>query len=98
LTAGARPQVWARFDPRRSPQEAKAAGRFGSDQGWLSHILGRGEATWGRHDGVYSFRVHIAPENPFHLPKAARVVMFHGRHDPWDAYCQQFPWVREHYQ
>jgi hypothetical protein len=59
LTAGARPQVWQRFDPATSPKEALAAGRFGSDQGWLSHVLGPGEATWTKRDGVYSFSVHL---------------------------------------
>ena len=42
LRLGARPQVWTRFDPRTSPQEAKLAGARGSDQGWLSYVLGRG--------------------------------------------------------
>lgn len=56
MTAGTRRQVWDRFDPTSSPREAKAAGRFGSDQGWISYVLGPGEAIWGRQDGVYSFR------------------------------------------
>ena len=97
-TAGARAQVWRTFDPRRSPWEAKRAGKFGSDQGWISYCLGPGEATWGRADGVYSFRVHLEPHDTGDtLPANARIVMFHGKTDPWTWRAQRLPWVREHY-
>jgi hypothetical protein len=97
LRAGTRPQVWTTFDPKRSPQQAKAAGRFGSDQGWISYCLGKGEAKWTAADGVYSFRLHVASKKQ--LPPNARVVMFHGLHDPWMPHVQQqHPWIREHYQ
>lgn len=96
LTAGARPQVWTDFDPKNSPREAFRARRFGSDQGWISHKLGRGEATWGRPDGVYSFRVHIQPHGGV-LPDDARLVMFHGKVDPWHRIAQQYGWVRQHW-
>lgn len=97
MTAGARSQVYDRFIPTRSPQQAKAAGRFGSDQGWISHVLGPGEARWTRSDGVYSYRVHIA-RNGGTLPPDARMVMFHGHIDPWSPAARALPWVREHYQ
>lgn len=97
LRAGTRPQVWTAFNPKTSPKEAFRAGRRGSDQGWFSHILGKGEATWGRGDGIYSYRVHIAPMG-HQLPANARLVMFHGKQDPWAYHAQQIPWIREHYQ
>jgi hypothetical protein len=97
MTAGARPQVWTQFNPRRSPHEAKRAGRFGSDQGWISYCLGKGEATWSTADGVYSYRVHLKPQRSA-LPPNARVVNFHGEHDPWDPDMQRIPWVAECYQ
>jgi len=96
LTAGARPQVWTTFDPKKSPAAAFQAKRFGSDQGWISHCLGKGEATWSKADGVYSYRVHIAPKGDV-LPKNARLVNWHGVVDPWSYRAQQIPWVREHY-
>lgn len=96
LTAGARTQVYERFNPATSPQTAKAAGKFGSDQGWISYCLGRGEAMWSRQDGVYSYRVHVRP-NGGQLPADARMVMFHGRVDPWSKEAQQLPWVQEHW-
>lgn len=97
LSAGARPQVWTDFDPSASPQTAKSAGKFGSDQGWISYRLGPGEATWGRQDGVYSYRVHLRPQRG-KLPKNAKVVNFHGREDPWSHPIQKLAWVRECYQ
>lgn len=97
LTAGARRQVYDTFDPTTSPQKAKAAGRFGSDQGHLSHVLGPGEATWKPSDGVYSYRVHLK-NGAVPLPADARLIAFHGGTDPWDARAQRHDWVRRHYQ
>lgn len=103
LRSGSRPQVWEQFDPKTSPKQAMQAGRFGSDQGWLSFCLGKGEPTWTTADGVYSFNIHLRP--PKHssqpskpLPTDARVVFFHGSVDPWSSEAQRLPWVKEHYQ
>ena len=98
LTAGARPQVWTHFDPLHSPQQALSAGKFGSDQGWISYCLGPGEATWTTADGVYSYRVHVLHERRGQLPADARLVMFHGKVDPWSPEAQQADWVRVHYR
>jgi len=96
LTAGARPQVWEQFDPVRSPQVAKAAKQYGSDQGWISVCLGPGEATWRQADGVYSWRNDLREQA--RLPANARAVMFHGHVDPWSPICARVPWIREWYQ
>jgi hypothetical protein len=97
LAAGCRPQVWTAFDPATSPARARGAQCYGSDQGWISYCLGPGEAKWSRADGVYSFRNDLAAQR--HLPPDARVVVFHGHQDPWNAYVQStYPWTREHYQ
>jgi hypothetical protein len=93
LKAGSRPKVWDDFNPRHSPRIAAKAGKRGSDQGWLSYVLSKDEATWGRQDGVYSFRKHIMPSGGG-LPPDARVVAFHGRKDPWGFDAQQIDWVR----
>jgi hypothetical protein len=97
LRTGSRTQVWTRFDPRNSPHQTKRAGHRGSDQGWFSYILGRNEATWGNRDGVYSWRVHLAPKGGG-LPANAAVVSFHGRTDPWSYDMQHHAWIREHYR
>lgn len=100
MTAGARPQVWLDFDPKHSPQQAKAAGVFGSDQAWISYKLGKGEKTWDEADGVYSYRVHIEPKvGPVKpLPDNAKIVVFHGRVDPWSQEGQKIKWVRKNWR
>lgn len=98
VRAGARTKVWTEFDPATSPAKAHKAGCRGSDQGWIAHSLGRQEVLWGAADGVYSYRNHVMPAGG-RLPKGARVVAFHGVHDPWHRDVQaRSPWVREHYR
>lgn len=96
LKAATRTKVWTEFNPKTSPMTAKNAGKFGSDQGWISYCLGKGEATWTTADGVYSYNVHLR-SRPNDLPANARIVMFHGSTDPWSPVAQQIPWVRKHY-
>lgn len=97
LTAGARREVWESFDPLTSPRLSRLAGHFGSDQGWISHCLGPNEVRLGKSDGIFSYRVHIEPRGG-RLPHGARIVMFHGKTDPWSASARRHAWVREHYR
>lgn len=97
MTAGARRQVWEAFDPVRGPQLARLAGCHGSDQAWVSYILGPKEAKWTTSDGVYSYRNHIADAGN-RLPVDARIVIWHGHVDPWSDRAASIPWVREHYR
>ena len=96
LKTGSRPQVWTEFDRKSSPKRAWQAGCRGSDQGWISFILGPKEATWTRKDGVYSYRKHITQMHN-HLPADARMVVFHGKTDPWSHKARQIPWIAQHY-
>jgi hypothetical protein len=99
LRAGARRQVWDRFDPQTSPRKSLQAGCYGSDQGWISYCLGAGETRWTKADGVYSFRNDIKPRDAAALPANARLVMFHGSYDPWHPTIQQrWPWIKEYWQ
>jgi len=84
LTAGARPDVYLEF----SPSEAeKASRRFvGSDQAWLAHILGPGEALFKPSDGVG--RWGVAHDGP--------MLFFPGTVKPWNAIAH--PLVGEHYR
>lgn len=102
LEAGARVQVWDSFDPVTSPPAVKHL--IGSDQAWMQHVLGPGEAVWTERDGIYSFRKsfgksglpgrdrrmgkHMAP------PEGCRIVFFHG---PWDISMPSlhaaYPWI-----
>lgn len=96
MTAGARAKVWEDFDPKTSPDKARAAGNFGSDQAWISYCLGPNEARWTKSDGVYSFRNEVQRAGG-RLPIGARVVMFHGIFDPWAPGPQQLSWVRRNW-
>jgi hypothetical protein len=97
MNAGARPQVWQEFDPVRSPKKSLQARCFGSDQGWISYCLGPGETKWSKLDGVYSYRNDLKAKGG-RLPVDARIVMFHGAHDPWGPVPQQLDWVRSHWR
>jgi hypothetical protein len=98
MNAGAREKVFTEFDPRTSPMIAKKAGYNGSDQAWISYILGPNEAGWDKSDGVYDFRISLK-NKMYTLPTDARIVSFHGHDDPWSEYSQKVaPWVREHYR
>lgn len=97
MTAGARQKVLQTFDPKTSPRQAMVAGKFGSDQGWISHCLGPGEATWRTTDGVYSYNVHLRRTGQS-LPADARMVMFHGAIDPWSPAGMAMDWVKEHWR
>jgi hypothetical protein len=99
MTAGSRSQVWETFDPVTSPARTIALGYVGSDQAWIGACLGWGEAKWGEQDGVYSWRVHVKRKHGGHLPANARVVVFHGREDPWMPDIQaKHPWIAQHYR
>lgn len=87
MTAGARPHVYERFNRG----EAVKAGKqyVGSDQAWISYVLGRGEKTWGYTDGIQAFGSAYANDK-------ARVTFFFGLPKPWE--IPQHPLVRKHYR
>jgi hypothetical protein len=98
LKAGARLQVWDKFDPRYSPQHGLAKRYIGSDQAWIAVCLGPKEAKFTAADGVFSYRNEIAPRGGA-LPSAAKIVIMHGHVDPWTPMMQaKHAWIREHYK
>lgn len=97
LRAGSRTKVWDEFDPVTSPQKGLAMRQFGSDQAWIGACLGAKERKFGADDGVYSYRCYVRP-NGMKLPNNARVVLFHGAHDPWGHEAQGLEWVRRNWK
>lgn len=97
FTAGARPQLWEQFDPVESPKRAQAMRHHGSDQGWITTCLGTGEAKFGPEHGVYSYRTEIM-RNGGQLPKNAKIVIMHGKVDPWSREAKRHDWVQEHWR
>lgn len=86
LRAGARPQVYTEF----TPEGAVEAGRryVGSDQAWITHCLGPGEATWGPEDGVVWHGGRKDDD--------VRLLFFPGSSKPWE--CAGMPLVDRHYR
>ncbi len=90
MNAGSRPAVFESF----SLDAAEAASRRyrGSDQAWISTVLGFGEAVWCEDDGVYWHGV--APGGD-----ARRLLFFPGAPKPWELVRAGVdPWVIEHYR
>lgn len=87
LTAGCRPQVYERF----SEAEAVRAGHafLGSDQSWISHVLGWGEATWTAADGVAWWGSRYNGD--------LRLMFFPGSPKPWEL-AGMSGFVSEHYR
>lgn len=126
MTAGSRQRVWETFDPaalefsrlmkRKTggwvhPRSKETGNVIGSDQAWISAVLGPGEAMWRRKDGVLSFKRHCEgrtskmagrQERLGHkpgLPEDARIVFFHGACDPSQPEIQKaHPWVADHWR
>ena len=96
MDAGARARVWDEFTPD-APNITRARKMVGSDQAWISYVLGPNESKWSTADGVYSFRNHMSSgKEP--LPSDARVVFFHGQFDPWDKNVQRDNlWIKDYY-
>jgi hypothetical protein len=87
LTAGARPQVYDQFTPER----AAAAGRrfVGSDQAWISEVLGPNEPTWSEADGVVWW-------GRWQGGIRGCLVFFPGRPKPWSLIDSE-GWIRRAY-
>jgi len=98
MNAGAREEIWKDFDPKVTPNliqlRKDRIELVGSDQAWIAHRLGPGEARFTKQDGVYDYR---KLNNRKVLPDNAAIVMFAGRRDPLTEY-RNAPWIREHWK
>jgi hypothetical protein len=76
MNAGARPQVHESLTPEGA---IKAGFRYvGSDQAWISSVLGQGEKTWDATDGVHAYN-SVRNGN-----SDTRILFFFGNPKPWD--------------
>ena len=91
MRAGARPDVFTAFTPEKA---VEAGQKFvGSDQAWISYVLGRGERTWDASDGVmwwWEYKRELSGAEP-------RLIFYPGTPKPWDLLSEE-PFVREHYR
>lgn len=93
LTPGTRRHVWEKFDGQPGINRARAAGFRGSDQAWLSYMLGPKEVHWPKSAGIYSIRDF--PQTPNAPPADARLVQFNGPVKPWNS---PLVWARQHWR
>lgn len=97
LAPGAYPQVWSNFRPDWSTKIANRAGYNGSDQAWMSYVIGK-QAAWTREDGIYT-RMETMGAGKTEPPSNATLVSFHGRVKPWDAVAGEGPrWVERYWK
>lgn len=82
LTAGCRPQVYEKFNVATSPAATRLAGLAGSDQAWISYVLGAGEAVWTPDDGVLGWKTDLLKGSKW--PETARLIVNHGRPKAWE--------------
>lgn len=79
LDHDAAPHVWTAFDPDKSPDAVRASGMIGSDQAWVSLMLGPDQSTFP--DGeIASYRFDVLTGRA----KDPAIVVHHGRPKPWD--------------
>jgi hypothetical protein len=89
MRAGARPQVYRHLTPLAL---RNAASQYvGSDQAWISSVLGAGESTWGPEDGVHAYRSRWNTTPP-------RLMFFLGNPKPWDVEPQSDGTIRRLYR
>lgn len=92
ITAGCRPQLYEDFD--QAGADASGTNFVGSDQAWLAHKLGWGEATWDERDGVYWYQ-HRRWSNRL----KPRLLFFPGKLKPWTlAGVGIYPFITNNYR
>jgi glutathione synthase/RimK-type ligase-like ATP-grasp enzyme len=86
ITAGARPQVFENITQEGINESRKKF--VGSDQAWISHVLGCDEAKFNHMDGVYNWTPKFVNMNSggrqFLFPGDARLIFFPANPKPWD--------------
>lgn len=90
MKTGSRKQVWETFT-KDAP--SITCNMVGSDQAWISHVLGSNERKFSTQDGIYSFKCHLN-YGAISPPENCKMVFFHGNVNPWDT---KLEWVLENY-
>jgi hypothetical protein len=86
ITAGARPQVFENITQEGINESRKLY--VGSDQAWISHVLGWNEQKFNHRDGIYNWTPKFVSMNSggrqFMFPGDARLIFFPANPKPWD--------------
>jgi hypothetical protein len=103
IERGAKPEVWQSYRTLgldRVREIIKMKRFVGTDQAWISYILGDTEAKYtGEADGVWSFPIHIHQKRKKEPPPNACIILFPGSHDPSQQWVQQtYPWIKKNWR
>jgi len=91
VICGSRPDIWTRFNAKEA---VKASRQYvGSDQSWISHVVGKHVPLFTRDDRVMHYK-----SNTTDVPKDTCVMFFSGRINPWDQDHHKLQWVSDHYR
>jgi hypothetical protein len=88
LRAGTRTQVYDRFTPEAAALAGQA--HVGSDQAWITSVLGGGEATWRTGVGYW--------QGSGVQDQSSAVTFFPGHDKPWHLIDRGHEWVETHYR
>lgn len=86
--------IWSRFDPQKSPQEARSLSFKGTDQSFLNMVCDHAKTpTFGWKDGILHYTMHCSRK----LPEHARIVTWPGRLKPDNpSVLRRAAWLAEH--
>jgi hypothetical protein len=92
--------LWTEFDPVKSPQQARDARYFGSDQAYMSFRLNGSAPGWDVPDGVYSYARDFARTGGLSEPPPnARAIFFNGKRKPWEPATQAMAsWIARYWR
>ena len=97
MNAGARSQVWSKFQFEKSALKMKKLKDdgvlIGSDQAWIQYVLGTNEKRFTKEDGIYDYS--MLPDQK-QLPNDAKIVFFHGNKDP-QIEKNKIDWINSHW-
>jgi hypothetical protein len=94
MDAGARPEVYWKFTPERAHHASSLY--IGSDQAWISYVLGWCEPKFTEVDGVYPYVRHKQmTRNP---PEDLRILFMMNHIKPWSDQVKDDRLIREHYR
>jgi len=100
MDAGARDRVWSEFEKdipgniEKLIKLKKQRKYLGTDQAWISYILGIEEPLFTIDDGVIPYYLLPKNDNKVYIPDYATIINFAGRQDPSN---HKDKWVRDYW-
>lgn len=101
VKAGSAEELYTSFIEKDPVEQLKYSRNHftGSDQSWINYYIRTlkqnsfSVSSMGTANGVYNFRMDIAPKGK-HLPLDAKIIDFAGPRDPRD-FTEQYTWIKD---